>query len=266
MKIHLVVIDPQNDFCSPTGALSVVGADADMQRLAAMIESNVEKIDEIQVTLDSHQLVHIAHPIFWVNSVGEHPKPFTLIKMQDVEGQNAVWRAFNPAFQKRAVEYVKKLEANGRYVLCIWPPHCIIGTHGHSVFPVLSDALIKWQAAFATVDFVTKGSNPFTEHYSAVKADVPDPSDLMNTGLNKVFIDRLRIADKILIAGEASSHCVRFTLTDIIREFGPQHAKKFVILRDAMSPVPTFEQFETDFFDDMKKLGVEFSTTTTFFA
>ena len=37
MKIHLVAIDPQNDFCRPDGALSVPGASADMDRLALLV-------------------------------------------------------------------------------------------------------------------------------------------------------------------------------------------------------------------------------------
>src|SRR6478736_2123128 len=74
--------------------------------------------------------------------------------------------------------YVKSLAAGKRYVLVIWPEHCLIGTIGHAVAPVLNDALAKWQDKnFGMIDFVTKGSNPFTEHYSVVKADVPDAGD-----------------------------------------------------------------------------------------
>ena len=36
MKLHLVAIDPQNDFCSPHGSLYVPGAEEDMKRLARM--------------------------------------------------------------------------------------------------------------------------------------------------------------------------------------------------------------------------------------
>src|SRR4051812_41626255 len=115
MNIQLLVIDPQVDFCDPKGALYVGGADKDMQRLTAMLDKHGDKIDDIRVTLDSHQQLHIAHPIFWVDGSGNHPSPFTLISLNDVTGSNAKWRAFNPAFQKRQVEYVKALAAGGRY-------------------------------------------------------------------------------------------------------------------------------------------------------
>ena len=117
----LICIDPQNDFCIPNGpgngqkgSLVVAGADKDMERLANFIIKNKRRIDQIHCTLDSHQLVHIAHPSFWVNSKGQNPSPFTLITEDDVK--NGVWRSYNPAWQSRAVKYVETLKANGRYV------------------------------------------------------------------------------------------------------------------------------------------------------
>ena len=38
-QVHLLIIDPQNDFCSPDkGSLFVPGADQDMLRLATMVD------------------------------------------------------------------------------------------------------------------------------------------------------------------------------------------------------------------------------------
>lgn len=263
MKITLVIIDPQNDFCDPKGALYVKGAESDMAAVAAMIRANTAKIDDIQVTLDSHQVVHIAHPIFWVDKSGKHPNPFTPISAAQV--RSGEFRAFNPAFQKHAEVYVETLEKNSRYSLFIWPTHCIIGSWGHGVFPDLEAALQEWCNEFALVDYVTKGSNPFTEHYSAVRADVEDSRD-PSTQMNGAFIRKLQEYDTILIAGEARSHCVSNTLRDIIQEFGSEHAKRFVILEDAMSDVPSFEGLGTQFIEDMKALGVRVSKTTEFFS
>ena len=143
------------------------------------------KIDDIHVTLDSHRTVDVAHPIFWVNSEGKRPDPFTLISVDDVE--NGVWATTNPSWENKALEYVKSLASHARYPLCIWPPHCRIGTWGHGIVKSVSDALVKWEEdRFGVIDFVTKGSNIFTEHYSAVQADVPDPADsttMLNTDL-----------------------------------------------------------------------------------
>ena len=158
MKLEFLIIDPQNDFCDPTGSLFVPGANDDMVRLATLLSRLRGKINDVHVTLDSHRLVDIAHPIFWVNSEGKNPDPFTIISVDDVE--SGAWTPTNPAYRKRALEYVNTLAVNNRYLLCIWPPHCLIGTPGHNVFPCIYNALLAWEKErFAVVDFVTKGSN-----------------------------------------------------------------------------------------------------------
>ena len=262
MNTQLLIIDPQNDFCDPNGALFVAGADDDMKRLAAFIEKNINKIDDINVTLDSHRLIDVAHPIFWVNSKGEHPDVLTLISVDDVE--NGTWTTTNPAWKQRGLEYVKALADNQRYPLVMWPPHCLIGTWGNAVYQPLSDALLKWQEArFGVVEYVTKGSNIFTEHYSALKADVVDPSD-PTTDINTKLLDALSQADEILIAGEALSHCVANTVTDIAVEFGDENIKKFVLLEDCCSNVPTFESLGEGFVNTMHGKGMKVTTSDNY--
>jgi len=267
MKIELLVIDPQNDFCDPKGSLFVSGADADMARLAAMIVRLKDKLDDIHVTLDSHHFIDVAHPIFWVDSQSNHPDPFTIISADEVE--NGTWRTTNPQFQKRASEYVKALEANKRYPLCIWPYHCLIGSWGYGVVPELFDAFVEWEKDFALVDYVTKGSNFWTEHYSAVQADVPDPED-PSTQLNTGLIKTLQDADIILLSGEARSHCLSNTVRDIADNFGEENVKKMVLLQDATSDVPDppgttmFTDMGEQFVSDMMARGMQVSTTTEF--
>jgi len=258
---QLLIIDPQVDFCHPDGALVVAGAKDDSARLAKMVSRTLDLFDEIRLTLDSHQPVHIAHPICWVDANGNHPAPFTLISEEDVVGRNPKWKAFNPAWQARQVDYVKALKAGNRYVLCIWPPHCLIGTVGHTVMPDIGAALREWQDQFAMVDFVTKGSNPLTEHYSVVKADVPDPTD-PSTFLKTDFIQRIQTGDDIFVAGQALSHCVANSVRDIATEFGDEHVKKIVLLLDASSPVTGFEQMAEDFLKEMTARGMRVAKTT----
>jgi len=267
MRIDLLIIDPQNDFCDPAGALSVPGANADMSRLAGMIHRLKDKIDDIHVTLDSHHFVDIAHPVFWLDSTGKHPAPFTIIAASDVE--NGTYRATNPQFQQRVLDYVKTLEVNGRYPLCVWPVHCLIGSWGYIVYPELFDALLQWEKDFAMVDYVTKGSNLWTEHYSAVQADVPDPED-PDSQLNMRLIETLQDADIILLAGEAKSHCLANTVIDIANNFGEENIKKMVLLTDATSTVPDppgttmFTDFSEKFQNDMVARGMQLSTTGEF--
>jgi nicotinamidase-related amidase len=263
MRVELLIIDPQIDFCDPDkGALYVKGAEQDIKRLSAMVRRVGAKLDDIHVTLDSHHLVDIAHPIFWRDTAGNHPAPFTLISAADVE--SGKWTATQPGLYRRALEYVQTLEKNGRYVLCIWPPHCLIGSPGHAIMPELFAALQEWEKRFAVVDLVTKGSNIMTEHYSAIKAEVPDPEDPA-TQINTRLIETLQEADIIAVAGEAGSHCLANTVRDIADSFADDRAiSKIVLLEDATSPVPGFEGFQDAFLAEMTARGMKRTTTTDF--
>ncbi len=265
MDLRILIIDPQNDFCDRKGALYVPGAAEDMDRLAVMIRRLKSKITDIHVTLDTHHYVDVAHPIYWTDSNGNHPQPFTLISAEDVE--NGRWRAHNPQLQKRALEYVRSLKNNQRYALVVWPPHCLIGSWGYGVYPALFDALTEWEKDFCMVDYVTKGSNIYTEHYSAVQADVPDPQD-PSTMLNTRLIQTLEQADIIALCGEALNFCVANTVRDIANNFGEENIRKFVLLTDATSPVPgkDFELLTESFMKEMIKRGMKVSTTKEFLA
>jgi nicotinamidase-related amidase len=274
-RIELLIIDPQNDFCVPQtagkpeidltgnfgGSLYVKGAEEDFKRLANFINKNLHYIDDIHVTLDSHHLLDVAHPLFWINSKGEHPTPFTLISLEDIE--NGTWQPINPSWTSRMVSYAKTLKDNNRYQLCIWPPHCLIGTWGHNVQTDIMSALHNWERRPRQVDFVTKGSNIFTEHYSAIQADVPDPEDA-TTQLNSRLIETLQNADIILVTGQALSHCVKFTVEDIANNFGDIHTQKLHLLVDTMSSVTGFETQGDQFLKDIEARGAKLVSSTDF--
>ena len=263
-KIDLLIIDPQNDFCDPKGSLFVPGADQDMQRLSTMISRIKNRLNNIHVTLDTHHAFDIAHPIFWTDSNNKHPDPFTLITLDDVK--KGKWKATVPWMQKRAVEYVESLAKGSRYLLCIWPPHCLIGSWGTQVQPDLWNVLTDWENEnIAFVDYVTKGSNFWTEHYSAVQADVPDPTD-PSTQLNIQLINMLKEVDLIGISGEAINFCVANTITDIANNFGEENIKKFVLIEDTCSNVPGFYQMGVDFVKNMTARGMQIMKSTDFMA
>lgn len=265
MRIELLIIDPQNDFCFPgssklsPGALYVPGAEEDMKRLAALIERAGSKLYDIHATLDTHHVIDVAHPIMWMDSSGNHPDPFTIIKAEDIK--LGTWRATNPQWQKKLEDYATSLEVNSRYPLCVWPEHCLIGSYGYCVFDPLYKALTDWEREnFSMVDYVTKGSNFWTEHYSAVQADVPDPED-PDTQLNMRLIETLQKADMILLAGEARSHCLANTVLDIANNFGEENIRKLFLLEDATSDVPGFENLGEDFVREMKNRGMNITNT-----
>jgi nicotinamidase-related amidase len=270
-KIHLLIVDPQNDFCDipladrPTDALNsggtlapalaVTGADDDMKRLAAFINRVGSKLADIHVTLDSHHPVDIAHPTWWTNDKGEAPAPFTVITSRDIAA--GIWRARNPVLQVRSRYYVEQLDAAQRYALVVWPEHCLMGHWGHNVHASVAQALDAWaRNKLAVVDYVIKGPNPFTEHYSAVQAEVPDPADPA-TLLNARLIHALASADMVVVAGEALSHCVAHTVRDIANNLGEDNIPKLVLLTDCCNSVGGFEQLGHDFVAEMRARGMQ---------
>ena len=100
---------------------------------------------------------------------------------------------------------------------------------------------------------VFKGMNPWTEHYSALLAEVPDPADPL-TGLNRQLLGWLDEADQILVAGEAGSHCVKSTVEHLV-QYLPR-PERLVLLSDMMSPVTGFEAQQQGFFEAMRGAGV----------
>jgi nicotinamidase-related amidase len=115
---------------------------------------------------------------------------------------------------------------------------------------------MEWEQDFSRVDYVTKGHNLWTEHYSAVQADVPDAED-PTTQLNTRLIDTLLSADQVLLSGQALSHCVANTVTDIADNFGNDNISKLVLIEDTSSPVDGFQHLADDFIKTMKARGMQ---------
>lgn len=273
-SIHLLLIDPQVDFCdipeaeqpidpsSPgrriAPALPVPGADADMKRLAAFIDRRAAGIEAIHITLDSHHPVDIAHPSWWVNAAGACPAPFTAISVADVAG--GAWRAADPTRQAHSLAYVEALAAGGRHALVIWPEHCLIGHPGHNVHPAVAAAVNRWsRSRLRTVDYVIKGRNPGTEHYSAIRAEVIDPRD-DETEVNEGLLASLRTADEIVVGGEALSHCVAHTVRDVVAGLGEASARRITLLEDCSSNVPGFDAMGVAFVAEMVTRGMNVTT------
>ena len=259
MKTNLLIIDPQNDFCDIDGAaLPVPGADADMKRLAAFIRERGGALDAITVTLDSHSPVHVAHPSWWQDAQGARPAPFTAIPAADVEAGR--WRTRDPARQASSLRYVRELERGGKYTLVIWPEHCLVGAWGHNIHAAVKHELDAWaREHLKPVDVVIKGLNPNTEHYSAVKAEVPDPSD-PETGVNQKFVRAIAASARVLVAGEALSHCVAATVRDLEQE-QPTLARRITLLTDATCPVGGFENLGEGFVKALTAKGMQLATT-----
>lgn len=283
-NVQMLIIDPQRDFMDEQdSALPVGGATADMQRTAKFVERVGAKFADVHVTFDSHNAVGIERPGMWVNDNGDYAPANTIITAADVEA--GIWRARNgqlkpgalggKTIQEYLLAYVKALESQGNYPLMIWPTHCVIGTPGWAMQADLAGALSEWEIRyFATLDRVTKGSCPWTEHYGALSAEVPLDNDA-STGFGSptsiALLNALQSADMIAVAGEAASHCVMSTVNQIADRFGDALLGKFYLLTDAMSPVvvpggPDFTDATNAWLKKMESRGMHLTTTTQFLA
>lgn len=276
-RLKLFLIDEQADFCDPNGSLYVPNADSSGKRLASFIKRHIAVINDIYMTLDSHHRIDVGHPGMWLDNKGKNPvvvDPKTgfpspvIITYDDLV--NNVWRPINPAWSKWFIEYSKILEESGRYAVIVYPPHCLIGRPGHCLYTPVEEAVSEWEIKRrAMIIPITKGTNIFTEHYSALKAEVEYPGDPL-TSLNTVgLIEPLEEAaqnpDVILVfTGQALTHCVRFTIEDLINNFGQDSVKGLVFLEDTSDGIPGFEQQGQDFINWMYSKGVQTAKSTDY--
>lgn len=254
-KVWLLLVDMQNTFCLPEFELFVRGrsgrgAVEDTLRLCRFIYCNLGSLTHITATLDTHSAMQIFHSIFLVDNSGAHPQPYSRISATQVrEGQ---WR-FNPALadqfgippeygQEILLHYVTQLEQRGKYELTIWPYHAMLGGVGHAVVAPVEEALFFHTIArSAQTEFEIKGRYPFTENYSALEPEVLfGPMNETLGERNPRFIESLKEMDALIVAGQAKSHCVAWTLQNLlegIREADASLANKVYLLEDCTSPV-----------------------------
>jgi nicotinamidase-related amidase len=254
-RTALVLVDVQNTFCTPGFELFVAGRSGtgaldDNRRLCEFIYRNLASITQIVVTLDTHRALQIFHPSFLVDHEGRHPSPYTLVTLEDVDGGR--WRVDETVAQELGLDpeyaqshlryYVETLVTGGKYALTIWPFHAMLLGIGHALVSAVEEAAFFYSIARTSqVDTQTKGDNPLTEHYSVLGPEVD--VDLEGEPLgrrNKELIERLLRFDAVVIAGQAKSHCVAWTIADLLADptvRDRQLAGKVYLLEDCTSPV-----------------------------
>ena len=254
-KIALFLIDVQNTFCIPdfelyVGGRSGTGAVDDNIRLARFIYRNLGAITNIFLTLDTHQATQIFHPVFLVDERGEHPPPYTLVSAGDL--QEGRWK-FNPILaedlgvsveegQALLQHYTSQLAKKGKFDLTIWPYHAMLGGIGHALVSSIEESIFFHAIArYSRPDFEIKGTHPFTEHYSAIGPEVlkgPDGKQLAEKSAK--ILRKVKDFDTVIIAGQAKSHCVAWTVNDLIEQIqatDPNLLGKVYLLEDCTSPV-----------------------------
>lgn len=255
-RVGLVLVDVQNTFCLPEFELFVAGrsgkgAVEDSVRTCEFIYKNLGRLTEVTATLDTHAAAQIFHPVFWIDAQGQHPEPHTVIAVEDVE--KGRYRP-NPALAKSlgleagfdidayALHYVKTLHDVAKYPLIVWPYHAMVGGIGHALVPSIEEAVFFHGIARQTrTRYEIKGSHPLTEHYSVLRPEVLEDHRANRIGeRNFKLIEALLAFDALIIAGQAKSHCVAWTVGDLLGEILKHDAalaRKVYLLEDCTSPV-----------------------------
>ena len=175
----LLIVDFQEDFCPPSGALAVTGG-----RDIAPIINKLLSFPGFAVrvaTKDSHPRDHIS---FASNHAPPDNSPYI----------STVGIA-NP---RNSQEVLQSL---------LWPDHCIQGTEGAELVPELETSKIDF--------IVEKGRDPMVEMYSAFRAPFSNPR-VADTGLAEYL--RGKGVTHVFCVGLAFDYCVKCTAIDAAKE------------------------------------------------
>lgn len=255
-RVHLLLIDEQKDFCFPKGSLYVggrsgTGALEDSRRVTEFVHRNMGTISEITCTMDTHLPNQIFFPSFWQDKDGAMLSPFRFVKTEEVKagdvkphpamasivcGGNYGW------LMSYVKHYCETLEKSGKYTLYLWPLHCLLGSDGHVLVGVVHEARLFHAFVRKTGSVPqVKGDYFLTENYSVLSPEVQKAQDGRPVGQkNAKFIETLLKSDYVVIGGQASSHCVKSSIEDLLGEINaqdPKLCKKVYILKDCMSAV-----------------------------
>jgi nicotinamidase-related amidase len=255
LRVCLLAVDVQNTFCVPgfelfVGGRSGTGAVDDNRRLCEFVYRNLGAITQVVPSLDTHQAAQVFHAVWLVDEEGNHPAPYTLVSADDVESGRwrvnpaaARARGYEPEYAERVLRhYAGQLAQGGKYDLTIWPYHALLGGIGHALVSAVEEAFFfHGIARYTQPAFQQKGQHPLTEHYSMLGPEVVEgPNGEELAAKNLALVKRLLKFDAVIVAGQAKSHCVAWTIDDLLNHGDAQVtwlAERTYLLEDCSSPV-----------------------------
>jgi nicotinamidase-related amidase len=192
--------------------------------------------------------MQVFHAIWLIDENGNHPEPYTLVSAEDVErGRYRVNPAIadalelDPGYAERHLAfYTRRLAEGGKYDLTIWPYHAMLGSIGHALVSSVEEAIFFHTIArHSQPEFQVKGDNPLTEHYSILGPEVTEGPDGDPLGAkNQALIDKLMTFDAVVVAGQAKSHCLAWTVDDLLEHDAMRRlAERTYLLEDCTTPI-----------------------------
>jgi len=188
--------------------------------------------------------------VLLLDEQGRHPEPFTQVTAADVASGR--WRINSAAVDGLGLDanyaeehlryYTRALEDGGKYGLTVWPFHAMRGGIGYALVSAVEEALFFHTIArYTPAGYQPKGDNPLTEHYSMLGPEVESDREGEPLGRrNQPLIEELLRYDAVVIAGQAKSHCVAWTIQDLLDDptvQGRHLEEKVYLLEDCTSSV-----------------------------
>jgi nicotinamidase-related amidase len=253
-RLCVLAVDIQNTFCIPEFELFVAGRSGtgavdDNRRLCEFLYRNLGEITQVFPSLDTHHAMQVFHAIWLVDERGDHPAPYTLVSAEDVA--TGRWRLNSAVAEALGIDidyaerhlayYTRRLAEGGKYDLTVWPYHAMLGGIGHALVSAVEEAIFfHGLARYSSPDFQVKGDNPLTEHYSLLGPEVTEgPDGDRLGGKNTELIEKLLTFDAVVVAGQAKSHCLAWTIDDLLddEDVRERLAERTYLLEDCTSPV-----------------------------
>lgn len=248
-KNLLIAIDFQEDFME-NGSLAVPNSSEDVKNSTKFIFNNINKIDDIIASLDTHNPLQIFHPRFFTDKEGKTVEPFTVITYDDVlEGKyNSIGN------REEVLIYLKNIESRGKNLI-IWPYHCLLGSSGAALSKEFSDMLFYYSVTKGkNIKMLQKGQFQLSEMYGIFQPEYSEDSYV-----NKEYLDYLMDFHKIIVCGEAKSHCVLESLKQIINYYKNERSilERIYVLTDCTSSITGFEEStEEEYLKLSKEYGI----------
>ncbi|KAL6047719.1 Nicotinamidase [Balamuthia mandrillaris] len=197
MKSALVIVDVQNDFCEG-GSLAVPHASEIIPVVSSLRQRRGSLFDVLVVSKD------------W------HPPDHCSFRLSKKEG-NANGSSSSPAASQRCTSACKP----------IWPPHCVRGTKGAELHPLLKG--LEEEADIV----IPKGTDKMKDNYSAFwdnEKQVPSGLEqkLKTAGVRKVYVCGLAldycVGSTAIDAAEAGFEC--YVIQDATRGISEETIRK----------------------------------------
>ena len=256
VRVGLLLVDVQNTFCIPGFELFVAGASGqaaveDNRRLAEFVYRNLGAITQMVPSLDTHHAMQIFHAAWLTDAQGNRPDPMTLVTADDArEGR---WRVdpevaaaagvdprvrpappgalHAPAGRPRQVrpDRVALPRHAGRHR----PRAGVLGGGGGVLpraGPAQRAAVLRQGRAGADralLDAGPRGHRGPGRRRASATVD----HDLVQTLLG---------FDAVIVAGQAKSHCLAWTIDDLLSHHSVQEdqlAQRTYLLEDCTSPI-----------------------------